>query len=371
MVRPFADAARDYASRGLVPIPLGGDDGKKPLVTFGNWKGPPAPRHLNRLIGKFTAANIGILCGPPGPTVVDVDDPRLFDVAISRFGLTPLIVETPSGRWHLYYATNGEPCSNLRSEGLAIDVKGRGGLIVAPPSVRFSGPHEGKGYRFAAGTYDDLSQLPMIRPGSMPVAGLGRTGPWRHDDPSFIPVGRRNNFIFRNALRLAWHVDSVDNLIDALANLNQAFPEPLSHTEVLKTVTSAWKTHCEGKNWCGQEQKAAISVGEAAQLFPCPDALALLVHLRLSHGARQERSFALSAKAMSKTGPLAGWDRRRIERARQFLIERRFLEQLRVGGSGPGDASQFCLCSEGDRIAPQYNQTPSPPAYRATSTRVD
>ena len=38
---PFADAALVLRDLGLAPVPLGGDDGKVPLVKWGTWKQRP------------------------------------------------------------------------------------------------------------------------------------------------------------------------------------------------------------------------------------------------------------------------------------------------------------------------------------------
>ena len=91
---PFADAALDLHGHGLAPIPLGGDDGKVPLVSFGRWKHRPGRQFLERLTQEHPTANGGILTGLSGVTVVDVDDPELVDPMVDLFGYTPLRTST-------------------------------------------------------------------------------------------------------------------------------------------------------------------------------------------------------------------------------------------------------------------------------------
>ena len=76
---PFADAALVLRSHGLAPIPLGGEKGQTPLVLYANWKCPPGHQFLERLVGEHPTANVGVLTGLSGVTVVDVDDPKVMD----------------------------------------------------------------------------------------------------------------------------------------------------------------------------------------------------------------------------------------------------------------------------------------------------
>src|SRR5215203_6771818 len=92
---------------------------------------------------------------------------------LERFGETPLQTRTPSGGAHLWYRSSGEGCSNLHNEDLAVDIKGIGGQVVVPPSIRPSGVHAGRAYEFLAGSWDDLAGLPKIRPGSLPGRDAG------------------------------------------------------------------------------------------------------------------------------------------------------------------------------------------------------
>jgi|HubBroStandDraft_1064217.scaffolds.fasta_scaffold140750_2 hypothetical protein len=166
---PFATAALQLHSYGLAPIPCSAnDDGKSPGIRTRGWKAPPGAEVLRQFALDFPRAHVGILTGLSRVSVVDIDDAHQVGDMIQRFGSTPLMIETPSGGIHLYYRASGERCANLRKpERLPVDIKGAGGFVVVPPSVRPSGPHAGKLYRFAEGSWEDVARLPTMKPGSL------------------------------------------------------------------------------------------------------------------------------------------------------------------------------------------------------------
>src|SRR5689334_19390554 len=166
---PFGQAALELHGFGLAVIPVGGDDGKVPLVRWASWTRRLGSDVITKLAAphRFGRANIGILTGLSGVTVVDCDDLDAVPAMIERCGDTPLKTRTPSGGVHLWYRSAGERCADLRPEGWAVDVKGIGGFVVVPPSVRPSGAHAGKAYEFIEGTWADLPTLPTVIPGSL------------------------------------------------------------------------------------------------------------------------------------------------------------------------------------------------------------
>jgi hypothetical protein len=120
---PFAQAALALSSVGLGVLPLGGSDGKVPLVRWRDWRQPPGQAFLEELIRQHPDKNIGVICGLSGVTVVDIDDRQLLLPMLELFGDTPLKTVTPSGGIHLWYRNSGESCPDLRrAEGLAVDI---------------------------------------------------------------------------------------------------------------------------------------------------------------------------------------------------------------------------------------------------------
>src|SRR3954454_22279352 len=72
---PFRDAAPDLLARGLAVVPCGGADGKVPLVEWGKWAKRPGRAFIEKMMRRYPSANVGIIAGLSGITVVDCDDP--------------------------------------------------------------------------------------------------------------------------------------------------------------------------------------------------------------------------------------------------------------------------------------------------------
>jgi len=372
-VRPFERAAFELTSHDLVVGPAIGDDGKAAL--FGG-KAPGRPlsvKGLEDLEARYPTANIGVYTGPSNVLVVDIDDPTLLRTMLERFGDTPLITRTPGGGAHLWYRSSGERSRNLRqTEGLPVDIKAEGGFVVVPPSVRPSGAHQGKAYEFAAGSWDDLKDLPPIRPGAL-GGNAGRNGPDPGSDPvplRSVSVGYRNDMLFRACLQQAPHCDTLDDLIDVARTIaadnfeiapDQAFPD----REIRKTAASAWKYEIEGRNWAARRTAVVqLPVTVIAELATSGNALVLLGHLLHFHAGRTE-PFALADKAMAAHEVIPGWrDPKRYARARSVLVEKGFLVCEHKGGAFPGDASLYRLANDfkrtGSETGHNITRTPSP-----------
>ena len=131
----FAAAALQLRDCGLAPIPLGGDDGKAPKVHgFNAWTVAPSLETYAKWTRRFSNENVGTPTGCASKVfVVDADERGLEGKIKERFGATPLWVTSPRGGMHAYYRYGGETCGNLRAEGLPIDFKGWGGIVVLPP----------------------------------------------------------------------------------------------------------------------------------------------------------------------------------------------------------------------------------------------
>jgi Bifunctional DNA primase/polymerase, N-terminal/Primase C terminal 1 (PriCT-1) len=338
---------------GLAVIPL--LNGNTPALKFERWRRKPGRVFLNKLAARYPNANIGVLTGLSGITVVDVDDPKLVEPMVLRCGRTPLATRTPRGGVHLWYRSNGEPCGTLRdSEGLAVDIKAAGGMVVVPPSIR-----NGRAYTFAWGSWSDLPNLPNVKPGSLPndEGSQNRTLHLRA-----VKEGSRNWTLFRALLPKAPHCDTIEDLLDVAQTIVdqhfELFPKhPFLPAEIRKIVRSVWGYQVQGRNWVGKEPHAVTSASELAILVRNLDALALRLILECAHGADPE-PFAISARDMADAQVIDGWtDRKRYMRARDFLLEAGFLILVHRGGRGTKDPHTFRLASP---IA--ATSTASPPA---------
>ena len=309
---------------------------------------------LRQLVLRFPEANVGILTGLSRIFVVDIDQAHLAEDMIRRFGATPLRVETPSGGIHLYYRASGERCGNLRrTEQLPVDLKGIGGFVVVPPSVRPSGKHAGKPYRIVQGAWKDVARLPTIEPGSLPAPATAQQG-----RPDRIKDGVRHNELFRHGLREVKACDTYDALVDRLRWINErSCDPPLPEADVLKTADSAWKCEQEGRNFVGRGKLLITPDAMFKALISLPrgvDALALHLLLRSTHNA--DAQFAVSPKAMARAQTLPGWSHARVRKAKDTLVDRGFLKVVSRGGSGPRDPAQFCFTE--DATAGQFSLPP-------------
>jgi hypothetical protein len=164
---PVLEAALGYAERGwfVFPAPPGEkkshksaehSDGRK-------WGKTLDPAEIKRDWKRWPDADVGIATGPEsGFFVVEVDTKEGHDVdgmaslaeLERRHGPLPktLMAESPSGSLHFYFKwpSNGTVITNSASKiAPGIDVRGEGGMVIAPPSVR-----NGKSYRW-------LNDLPV------------------------------------------------------------------------------------------------------------------------------------------------------------------------------------------------------------------
>ncbi len=332
---PFGEVAIDLARLGLSVIPCGGDDGKVPLVKWKNWTKPPGRPYLLKLVNQFGGANIGVICGLSRVTIVDVDDPNVLEMMVRRHGDTPLKTATPSGGMHLWYRHGGETNANLRPrENLPVDIKGVGGMVIVPPSIRPSGPHAGKPYGFVQGGWTDLGRLPALKSSAF-GNGERRVG-------ERVGEGCRNDVLFKKCLRFAQVVDSLDDLIDAAIYFAEEGCEPPLPKNVARTTAaSAWRYEQEGRNCSGREPRVFVTTTEADVFGNNADALLLWIKITLQQGATKSEPFALSAAGMRAKGFVPKWSTRRYRTARDWLIENGFLAVVHKGGAGIGDPSLF------------------------------
>jgi hypothetical protein len=132
--RAFASAQVLYAEHGIATFPL--RENKRPAIRGYNRVGLRGSHELARKFADATA--LGFLTDAnSGVTGLDIDiaDETVFADALQRHGETPIKVRTGSGKFHAWYRHNGER-RRIRPFGdLPIDLLGRGGLIVAPPSM--------------------------------------------------------------------------------------------------------------------------------------------------------------------------------------------------------------------------------------------
>jgi hypothetical protein len=204
-----------YAAHNIAtfPVPIT-EEAKRPAVTNYGKVGLPGSAELASK-RQFEDANaFGFMTGPRSKiTVLDVDttDETILANALDQHGQSPLVVRSGSGKFHAYYRHNGERRKIRPWRGLAIDLLGTGGFVVAPPSEVAKGS-----YSFIQGTLDDLDQLPALRNLDLP----------QPKQPSAID-GERNNKLWHHCMGAARHVENFDELLDVARTFNDDCLPPL------------------------------------------------------------------------------------------------------------------------------------------------
>lgn len=327
----FATWQPAYADAGIATFPVDAAN-KKPSV--GNYlrAGRPASAAFAR---KFqTTDALGFACGSrSGLTVLDVDAPdeNLLADCLNRYGPTPMVARTASGKFHAWYRNNGER-RKIKVPGFSgpVDILG-GGMAIAPPSKSAGGA-----YTFLDGaSLADVASLPVMR-------AQGFTGPSEAPDPTQSAYeGKRNQTLFTACCRAAPGVSDHAALLrfaEALNNGGDWLPLPAE--EVLKVVGSAWKLQCEGRNGFGGQLFIQIPIATADVLQADPDASYLYGLLRRNHWGRD---FAI-ANDWRLSLPCGPWSRPRFTAARRFLLSSGLVQEVSPARRGQS-AALYRFCS--------------------------
>lgn len=246
-------AALDYARRGWSVVPLAPRD-KKPLVMWSEYQQRrAAAAEISDWFGRWPLANVGVVTGAiSGLVVLDVDprhggDGSLLALERTHGGL-PETVEalTGGGGRHLYLRHPGGTVRNMVGIAAGIDLRGDGGLIVAPPSVHPSG----RSYVWEVSCHPDDTPLAGMPAWLLALSLHHADHPghpmshWRALVRDGVPEGQRNNTIASLAGHLLRH--GVDReVVQELLMCWSRFRcrPPLDADEVARTVESIHRLH--------------------------------------------------------------------------------------------------------------------------------
>jgi hypothetical protein len=144
---PYLDAALHYVQLGLNVLPLAG---KRPRIAWQRLQTERATaQEVQDWARQWPDMNIGIVTGAISNLwVLDLDSGRAGDASLSQLEQqhgplppTPTVL-TGSGGRHFYFRWT-EDIANKVNVVLGLDLRGRGGYVVAPPSIHQSGrPYE-------------------------------------------------------------------------------------------------------------------------------------------------------------------------------------------------------------------------------------
>lgn len=329
---PFRMFAEKYLDAGLSVFPCGRDDGKKPLVKWGRLQSKLiSSKGLDSWLRKHSMANIGIVTGQlSNLTIVDSDDPSMNVNALFQiYGETPLVVQTPSGGYHLYYSHNGERSS--QNPDMKIDIRGQGGFVVAPPSFN---PVTGEIYHFCMGDIWDFDNLPAIE---------NNKSLHKNDDVrnSIKTKGERNNSLFHHLKASAPDCSNFEALACAANAYNQSnlFPS-LDDSEVMRIVASIWSYKEAGKLFQQGRHTLLLPVDKIERIkFQYPRAMAMYIDLLSCHG-HSDKPFSIGLKGYAKR---SRWSDKTVAQARDILLQNGVIQCLYNGGRYKGDSSKYCF----------------------------
>jgi putative DNA primase/helicase len=261
------ETALAYAERGwkVLPVhyPVEGrcscpkecaSPAKHPLSLHGVKDATLDPQVISNWWQSFPEANIGIATGQP-LLVVDID-PRhnglqSFEELTHIFGRLPytLLVRTGGGGYHYYLEVDKDLKGTVALGGFeGVDVRARGGYVIAPPSLHMSG----RSYFF---TRDDvpIAQAPswleeLLTPPERPVEGSYKgdktAADWLEWAIDRARVGNRNQLGFILACRLRDSGLTRDEALMAMMEYVARTPpgdHPYTQWEAENSVRQAYK----------------------------------------------------------------------------------------------------------------------------------
>lgn len=293
----IAEMTRLYVI-GFSLLPLGGKNGKTPLVRFKDRKRLPLDLVIRRMT-ETGSRSYGIRLN--GLLVIDVDrDTFQAQVLINeRFGASPVKVRTRRG-YHLYFGHSGSKPRSIREPDIAIDFKvGANEYIVGPLSIR----PDGTVYR---------PERTLIAPGQLPrfkdAFAVG-SSPSPIAAPGIVTEGHRHHSLNRRAYELAVSGYPLADLTrELLAWRDHCLDRPEDFSDDRVAGIASW--YCDrrdaGQLWSGSHSIVPIARSAIDLLLTSGNGLATQLYLLLSsaHGAQATAPFAIVPDALLATGRL-------------------------------------------------------------------
>jgi len=148
-------AALEYAARGWHVFPATPGQRKSEVAGKANggarWGATSDPDTIKGYWRQFPSADLGIACQESGLWVLDLDRKNgedgvawLDEQTATHGPLPPTpIVESPTGGRHIYfrYPPNFHPKTCAGEFEPGVDVRGHGGMVIAPPTARHDGQY--------------------------------------------------------------------------------------------------------------------------------------------------------------------------------------------------------------------------------------
>lgn len=239
------DIALRYASMGISVIPLKARD-KRPI---GSWKEfqtrRATPEEIHSWFDGKPNLNVGIVTGSISRLVAIDADTEEMAARVAQIYPSPMWSKTSKGR-HFFYRHPGHPVGNrAKIVGLALDVRGDGGYVVAPGSTHPSGVTYEEG-----GAWGEIEDLPIfqaawlgeqVQPLVNPRSALQeRIRSYLDATPGAIQGEAGDAHTFRVACKLVRGYDlGDDEALDFLSTWNAKCTPPWSLAELREKISGA------------------------------------------------------------------------------------------------------------------------------------
>ena len=305
------DTMRRLYEAGFSLIPLGRENGKKPLVS--GWTGRRLPLvTVIKRMQETGSTTYGLRLNDLTVVDCDTDNAETRQLVRERFGATPVMVRTARGV-HYYFKTGDKEPLSIQHPGIAIDFKTGGNqFVVGPGSIRPDGI-----------VYTHIGQ-PLSSPGLLPV--FRDNVPPERTYGGKVAKGHRNTTLSQHARQLAPCCDSEHEIFDNLIgfrDLECDDPGSVPDREVQGIAAWAWKLRCENRLWEGRNSVVGLNrlvLDRLAQHKYGADALMLHSIVAARHGHIPGKLFAIVPDAMIES-KLISFSRNRAYRAIRTLIE--------------------------------------------------
>ena len=276
------DLALAYLEHGYSPVPLMRHN-KVPPKELGGWQQfkdkQPSEEQIKKWFEGRDDLVVALICGKF--IVVDADTPEAVIWAEKNLPNTPCKVVTGKGMHYYYnnpenYTTYVARRTNSSDPAKLIDIRGAGGLIIAPYNIHATGAiYEPK---FIPGwDWHDTSDLPDFTKenwiqitGAEKINGKPISTPFSMDG---VVQGSRND----NAARLAGNLIakgvSIEMVEFFVQQWNLQNKPPLSKNEISTTVNSILKTHQRKNQQAPLFKKNQYTIKEPKDLYNPPGIL--------------------------------------------------------------------------------------------------
>jgi Bifunctional DNA primase/polymerase, N-terminal len=350
-----AATAEIYARYNIPTLPIGDD--KRPLVS--GFKMATFSMRQSRAFMQRqpTADAIGVPDGPlSGIVRLDIDErgDHILREVTRRAGEPGAIARTASGKFHLWYADNGERRLTGQSghrnarpwDDLRVDLCGKGGYAISPPS-RFV---DGSEYKFEGEVnLDDLlrdrHRLPKIQgmPNRAYAVQVGMhpalATPALATSSEALAVMRdgsgRNVNLFLALCRMARSLPkSIEGFLDWAHEYNSEFGEAMTDAEVVRTAKSVFG-YWERDELRSGEHGVWLRKLQAQDMARDPYFLSLIAWLKAENGPT---SVFLVADGLASSKYLS-WPRERFRRARRRAIDDGWIVEIQK--PAPGRAALY------------------------------